>query len=120
MPITAETDLLTAVLGRPLVWAYGRHVVAGNIVLLDDSPDDHRLIYLALGEGEWDSVVNLWLNGESLSDRTGLADGQGFLFHPGKAGEVGTGGETDSQKVDRWFPAGVTQLNFSHAAYVSI
>ncbi len=120
MPITAETDLLTAVLGRPLVWAYGRHVVAGNIVLLDDSPDDHRLIYLALGESEWDSVVNLWLNGESLSDRTGLADGQGFLFHPGKAGEVGTGSETGSQKVDRWFPAGVTQLNFSHTSYVSI
>ena len=120
MPITAETDLLTAVLGRPLVWAYGRHVVAGNIVLLDDSPDDHRLIYVALGEGVWDSVVDLWLNGESLSDRTGLADGQGYLFHPGKAGELGTGGETGSQKMDRWFPTGVTQLNFSHAAYVSI
>ena len=120
MPITAETDLLTAVLGRPLVWAYGTHIVAGNIILMDDSPDDHRLIYVSLGEGEWDSVLNLWLNGETLSDRTGLSDAQGYLFHPGKAGEAGTGGETGSQKVDRWFPASVTQLNFSHTAYVAI
>ncbi len=115
-----DLDLLTAVLGKPIAWAYGRHIAAGNVVLIDDSPSDHRLLFVALAEGEWDAVENLWVNGEALTDRTGLADASGYLFHPGKAGTTGTGGETGSQSISRWFPAGVTQLNFSHTAYLAI
>lgn len=119
-PIPDDLDLLTAVLGRPIVWAYGRHVVGGNVIVIDDSPTDHRRVFVALGEGEWDAPENVFVNGETFTDRTGLADGQGFLFHPGKPGEAGTGGETGSQKISRWFPAGVTQLNFSHTAYIAL
>ncbi len=119
-PLPDDLDLLTAVLGRPVVWAYGRHIVAGNVILMDDSPGDHRRVFVALGEGEWDAPENVWVNGETFTDRSGLADGQGYLFHPGKPGETGTGGETGSQKISRWFPGGVTQLNFSHTAYIAL
>ena len=33
---TLNTDILTASLGKPVAVAYGRHVVAGNVILLEE------------------------------------------------------------------------------------
>lgn len=119
MATTIQSDVLTAVMGQPLAIAYGRHVVAGNVIEKDESASDHSVVFVALGDGEWDAVESLTGNGVALTDRTGLGDAQGFLFHPGKPGQVGTGGETGDQKISRWFPAGVTQTTWSETAYVA-
>ncbi len=83
--ITTELlDRLTAQLNKPVALAYGRHLVAGNIVLRDDDTTNNvTILMVALGEGEWDSVEELRLNGLVL-------DASKFHFHPGKDGETGT------------------------------
>ena len=111
---TALTDRLTALRNKPVAHVYGRHLVAGNLILRDDQPDDVTVLFVGLGEGEWDAVEELRLNGLAI------ADGPGFHFHPGKAGEAGTGGVSGDQKIDLWFPATLNQTNFSNLAYVAI
>lgn len=75
--------------------------------------NDITTLFVALGEGEWDSVEELRLNGLVL-------DSEKFHFHPGKDGETGTGGVSGDQKIDLWFPAGIQGLTFSRTAYVVI
>ena len=59
-PITTElTDRLTALRNKPVAHAYGRHLVAGNLILRDDQPDDVTVLFVGLGEGEWDAVEEL-------------------------------------------------------------
>ena len=113
--ITTELlDRLTAQQNAPVALAYGRHLVAGNIVLRDDDTTNNvTILMVALGEGEWDSVEELRLNGLVL-------DASKFHFHPGKDGETGTGGVDGDQKIDLWFPAGIQGLTFSRTAYVAI
>ena len=113
--ITTELlDRLTAQQNIPVALAYGRHLVAGNVILRDDdTSNDITALFVALGEGEWDSVEELRLNGLVL-------DASKFHFHPGKDGETGTGGVTGDQKIDLWFPACIQGLTFSRTAYVVI
>jgi len=111
---TQHYDRLTASAQAPIAWAYGRHVVAGNLMLRHDttSPDE-SVLFIALGDGEWDAAETVWLNGVEL-------DPADFHFHPGKDGEVGTGGVTGDQKVDDWFPPGIEALTFSRTAYIVV
>ena len=109
---TGLLDRLTAQQNIPVALAYGRHLVAGNVILRDDdTTNDITTLFVALGEGEWDSVEELRLNGLVL-------DASKYHFHPGKDGETGTGGVTGDQKIDTWFPAGIQGLTFSRTAYV--
>ena len=125
---TLNMDLVTASLGRPVVWAYGEHWVGGNVILRDDTDSSFPIIFIGLGRGEWDGpvsiggVVQLQLNGAMLS-------GTEYHFHPGIAGEksseepgheldpISTGGDN---KVDLWYPDGVQRLTYSHLAYLAI
>ena len=111
---TELLDRLTAQQNIPVALAYGRHLVAGNVILRDDdSVNDITTLFVALGEGEWGSVEELRLNGLVLDESK-------FHFHPGKDGETGTDGVTGDQKIDAWFPAGIQGLTFSRTAYVVI
>ncbi len=111
---TELLDRLTAQQNIPLALAYGRHLVAGNVILRDDDTTlDITTLFVALGEGEWDNVEELRLNGLVL-------DSSKFHFHPGKDGEVGTGGVPGDQKIDLWLPTGIQGLTFSRTAYVVI
>ena len=71
-PITTELlDRLTAQQNKPVALAYGRHLVAGNIVLRDDDTSNNvTILMVALGEGEWDSVEELRLNGLVLNSES--------------------------------------------------
>lgn len=109
---TEYMDRLTASASVPIALAYGRHVVAGNVILRDDQAG-RSIIFIALGEGEWDSVEELLFNGVAL-------DASKYHFHPGKDGETGTGGVSGDQKIDLWFPAGMTGLTFSRTAYIAL
>ncbi len=113
--ITTELlDRLTAQQNKPVALAYGRHLVAGNIVLRDDDTANNvTILMVALGEGEWDSLEELRLNGLVLNSEK-------FHFHPGTDGEAGTGGVSGDQKIDQWFPAGIQGFAFSRTAYVAI
>jgi len=64
MPVsTLNTDILTASLGKAVALAYGRHVVAGNVILQDESDPDRTTVFIALGEGEWEAIEELFVNG---------------------------------------------------------
>ena len=117
---TTNTDILTASLGKPLVLAYGRHLVGGNVILKDETDADHTILFIALGEGEWDSVEELYLN-EKL-----LREIEDFHFHPGVDGQLSSNGTLDpegltgDQKVDSLTPPGVQGLTFSRTAYIAL
>ena len=112
MITTEHLDRLTASASAPIALAYGRHVVAGNLILRDDQAGQ-SVLFVALGEGEWDSAETVWFNGVVL-------DPANYHFHPGKDGETGTGGVDGDQKIDLWFPASMTGLTFSRTAYLAI
>lgn len=115
MPTTTATleDLFASV-ERPLAWAYGRHYVAGNLVLRDDRDDGSTVLFVALGEGPWDAVEALWANGaEVASDH--------YHFHPGLDGQAGGSGVTGDQKSDAWWPLDVSPaLTYAKTAYVAV
>ncbi|MCZ6751317.1 MAG: phage tail protein [Acidobacteria bacterium] len=117
---TTNTDILTASLGRPIVLAYGRHLVGGNVILKDETDADHTILFIALGEGEWDSVEELYLNEKLLTE---IED---FHFHPGVDGQLSSNGTLDpegltgDQKVDMLTPPGVQGLTFSRTAYIAL
>ena len=49
--------ITTAQQSIPVALANGRHLVAGNVILRDDDTvNDVTTLFVALGEGEWDSV----------------------------------------------------------------
>lgn len=113
MPL-AGAEILEAAIGKALPVAYGRHIVAGNVVLRnDDEIAQQSYLWIALGEGEWDWPEELIDTGKTLVYDTD------FHWHPGKPGETGTGG-SGTQQVDPWFPAGLEGLNFSHTAYIAV
>lgn len=111
---TQQYDRLTASSQAAIAWAYGRHVVAGNLMLRHDEESPLRsTLFISLGEGEWDAPETIWLNGAAL-------DPADYHFHPGIDGQAGTGGVTGDQKIDLWFPAGLEQLTFSRTAYIVV
>src|SRR3970040_2404873 len=83
MPVsTLNTDILTASLGKAVALAYGRHVVAGNVILQDESDPDRTTAFIALGEGEWEAIEELFVNGAEAD----LEDAALFHFHKGLDG----------------------------------
>lgn len=90
--------------GGKLALAYGRHIVAGHLILHQTTAP--VTILQAFGEGPWDSIEKLWYNGQELLP----AD---YNFHPGTPS---TGPADPIQGVDPLFPTGLT---YSHTAYVA-
>jgi len=103
--------------GQPVPWCYGRHLVAGAPILQNKNDDGNTILLVALGEGEWDALEMLWVNGKAIN----VADTSIVHFHPGLDGEVGaeTIPGTRNQKVCSFFPAGLTGTTFSRTAYIA-
>ncbi|HWP85955.1 MAG TPA: phage tail protein [Terriglobia bacterium] len=127
---TRNTDILTASLGTPVPLAYGKHVVAGNVILKDETDLSRTVVLIALGEGEWDGIEKLYVNGAEVD----LAASPDYHFHKGLHGELSSGGTLDpegagspypfaadgDQKVDSFTPGGVQGLTFSRTAYLAL
>jgi len=116
---TQKLELLTSALNRPVPLAYGRHIVGGNVLFQQEEADGLVRLFIALGEGEWDGIERLWVNGAEF-DHT---DTDFCHFHPGAEGELAL--ETDpaarNQKVCSFFPSGFTPpLTFSRTAYLAL
>ncbi len=90
--------------GGKLALAYGRHIVAGHLILHQTSAP--VTILQAFGEGPWDSIEKLWYNGQEIP----VLD---YNFHPGNPS---TGPTDPIQGIDPFFPTGLT---YSHTAYVA-
>ncbi len=115
---TEKIELLRAALGRPVVLAYGRHLVGGNVVFMHKNADETTSLFVALGEGEWDAPEVVWVNGVAID----VADTSIFHFHPGREGELGdeTAPATPNQRVCSFYPAGFApRLTFSRTAYAA-
>ncbi len=138
MPVTTtNTDILTASLGKPMVLAYGRHVVGGNVILKDETDADRTVLFLALGEGEWDALEELFVNGvawdvthpENIQFHKGL-DGERSSFvaetgaqdvlYPEGVGSLYPFDQPGDQKADSLTPPGVQGLTFSRTAYLAL
>ena len=138
MPVsTTNTDILTASLGKPVVLAYGRHVVGGNVILKDETDADRTIVFLALGEGEWDAIEALYVNGaawdiespENIQFHRGL-DGERSSFvsetgaqdvlYPEGVGALHPFTDDGDQKADSLTPPGVQGLTFSRTAYLAL
>jgi len=115
---TEKLELLGAALDRPLVLAYGRHIVGGNVIFEQENSDGSVTLFVALGEGEWDAPERVWVNGLEIN----LADAAGFHFHPGRDGQLGREPDpaTPNQHVCSFFPETFRpQLSFSRTAYAA-
>jgi len=125
MAAADQLDLVTASYGRPVAWAYGRHVVGGNVIVADDSDPQFPVRFFGLGHGPWNGVWSLngvpqiWLNGVLL----GAGE---YHFHPGTDGQYSSGGGLvpestgGDQKVDLWYPLGIQPVTFSRLAYLAV
>ena len=117
---TQKIELLTGALDRPVVLAYGRHIVGGNVIFQHKhkTQDDRVTLFVALGEGEWDSPERIWVNGRQID----LNDTSIFHFHPGLEGQLGPEADPTlrNQLICSFFPAGFSpQLTFSRTAYAA-
>lgn len=135
MPVsTQNTDLLTASYGKSVALAYGRHWVGGNVILKDDSDQSVTTAFIALGEGEWDGIERLIVNG---AEQDLNLIGATHHFHKGLPGELsssfdlfpeGVGSlypflENGDQKVDQFLPISLTNqqgVTFSRTAYLAL
>lgn len=92
---------------KPL--AYGRHIVAGQLILHDYSagPPAASTVLVALGVGEWDSVEKLWYAGDEVAPAA-------YHFHPGTQS---SGVADPVQGIDSFFPTGLT---YSETAYIAV
>lgn len=129
-PNTTNTDILTASLGRPIPLAYGRHVVAGNVILKDETDADRTIVFIALGEGEWDGIEELYVNGAEVD----ITSPGTYHFHKGFHGGLSSNGTLDpegtgslypfvadgDQKADGLTPPGIQGLTFSKTAYLAL
>lgn len=118
---TTNIELLTGGLGLPIVIAYGRHIVGGNVIYQNVSEvDGETVAFVALGEGEWEEAENVWVSGEEID----IEDTDIFHFHPGLDGELGVevSPGTPNQKYCSLFPSSYTQprCNFSRTAYIGL
>ncbi|MBI2815450.1 MAG: hypothetical protein HYX72_00775 [Acidobacteria bacterium] len=130
MPSTQNTDVLTASLGRPIVLAYGKHLVAGNVILMDQTDPEYTIAFIALGEGEWDAIEELWVDGRLMD----VSTPENYQFHKGRAGELSSDGtlnpegvgslypfeDDGDQMADSLTPPGVQGLTFSRTCYISL
>ncbi|MBI4459492.1 MAG: hypothetical protein HY648_05490, partial [Acidobacteria bacterium] len=131
MPVsTKNTDILTASLGKPVALAYGRHVVGGNVILKDENAAEQTVVFVALGEGEWDGIESLYVNGAAVD----ITIPENFQFHKGLDGQLSSDGALEpegtgslwpfddegDQKVDALTPPGIQGLTFSRTAYLAL
>src|SRR3989337_173231 len=98
MPVsTKNTDILTASLGKPVVLAYGRHVVGGNVILKDETDAAQTIAFVALGDafggGEWDGIESLYVNGAPVD----ITIPENFQFHKGLDGQLSSKGTLDPE-----------------------
>ncbi len=115
---TEKIELLASALNRPVVLAYGRHIVGGNVIFEQTNTDGSAALFVALGEGEWDSAERIWVNGLEID----LADTGSFHLHPGLDGQLGreTSPATRNQKICSFTPSTFSpQLTFSRTAYAA-
>ena len=138
MPVsTANTDILTASLGKAVALAYGRHVVGGNVILKDETETGDTTVFIALGEGEWDAIEALWVNGrewditipENVQFHRGLPgeksahvseDGSVNVLYPEGVGALWPFEEAGDQKVDSLTPPAIQGLTFSRTSYLAL
>ena len=114
-----QLDTLGSGSARPVIWAYGRHLLGGNIIFEQGVSGGNTAVLVALGEGEWESCDALWVNGIPFD----ITDTAIFHFHPGLDGEAGveTSPGTRNQKICSFFPTTFwPQLTFARTAYVAI
>jgi len=113
-------EFLGTSLNRPVTLAYGRHLVAGAPIFSHkrEAIDSNTIMFIALGQGEWDSAEVVWINGKSIN----IADTNLFHFHPGFDGATGveSAPATPNQQICSFFPAGFTGLTFSKTAYIAL
>src|SRR3990170_2967267 len=115
---TEKIELLGAALDAPVVLAYGRHIVGGNVVFEHENADASVTLFVALGEGEWDGPERIWVNGLEID----LNDTSSFHFHPGLVGVLAreTTPATRNQNICSFFPADFApQLTFPRTAYAA-
>ena len=114
-----KLDFLGTALNSPVPFAYGRHLVAGAPIFEHKLPTTSQtVLFIALGEGEWDGAEVVWVNGGEIN----IADTNLFHFHPGFDGQTGTETTpaTPNQKICNFFPAGFTGMTFSKTAYIAL
>ncbi|MFQ5696292.1 MAG: hypothetical protein ACE5HB_09915, partial [Terriglobia bacterium] len=116
---TERIELLSLGLDAPVPLAYGRHFVGGTIIFEQENADGTTTLFIALGEGEWDAIEVLWVNGLPID----TADTSIVHFHPGLEGELGVESApgTRNQKICSFLPTGFSpQLTFSRTAYLAL
>ena len=115
----SELTALASSLGQPLPLWYGKHILAGRAIFEQGVAAADTRLFLALGEGEWDGLEKLWINGEVV-DHT---DTSRVHFHPGTEGELGVESSpgTRNQKICSLIPAGwPTPFTWSRTAYLAL
>ena len=129
-PGTINTSALTASLGRPIVLAYGKHLVGGNVILMDQLDPNNTILFIALGEGPWDKILALNVNGVDWD----ITTPKNYQFHKGWVGQLSSDGtlsptgvgslypfdEAGDQKADSLTPPGIQGLTFSRTAYLAL
>jgi hypothetical protein len=118
----AAFDLQTSFLGMPKTLAYGLVRGAGNLVFQQQLSDNSTIAFYLLGEGPWDSLLRIWLDGvEGPPIFPGGVD-----FHNGYDGEIGFGmgavSTGSDQHVDQYFSDVVplTPTTWSRYAYLAL
>src|SRR5258705_6970914 len=130
VPGTINTSAMTASLGRPIVLAYGKHLVGGNVILMDQTDPNNTTLFIALGEGPWDSILSLNVNALDWD----ITTPKNYQFHKGLAGQLSSDGTLNpegtgslypfehdgDQQADTLTPPGIQGLTFSRTAYLAL
>lgn len=100
--------------GGLLTVAYGEHLVAGQLIAhkYSEGPPPSSRFVVALGDGEWDSAVNVWYAGDAL---TAQSDGStpGYDFH---RGTISTAIDDATQGVSNVLSAGLAYNTTANVA----
>jgi hypothetical protein len=120
---TAALQLPIAITGAALPVAYGPVRASGNELLNYQLSDNSRVILRILGEGVWDGIDRLWINGKLVD----ITDVNLVHFHNGFDGTLGAGLAPSSnggdQLVDNFWsllPANYQRLTYSRKAYLMV
>jgi len=127
-PKPKKIDMLEEGQDRLVPLAYGRHAVAGSIIFEERGSMGGKKLFVALGEGEWDSIEALYISGfpykvvsgTTIENEAGTVVGH---FHPGLDGEDGVEATptTRNQKFCSLLPTTFTPyLGFSRTAYLAM
>ncbi len=126
---TEKIELLSAALGKPVPLCYGKHIVGGNVIYQSISDVDQLTTYfIALGEGEWDGIETIWVDGEEHAAAAVALMPEEIHLHPGTDGEASAEVANydpmtfaAGQKICSFWPTAFTpRLTFSRLAYLAI